>query len=307
MKRRTGYNKERRKSKVYTPIILLAPAFLLVVGVIIYPICNAIGLSFQYYKLTDYANRHFVGLENYISVWKNELFFTALGNTIKWVLITVIFQFIFGLILALILNTPFRGRGIIRSVTLMPWVTPGVVIALMWIWIYNGNYGILNKCLTAIGLINKNVPWLGLSETALYSQIVTLIWQGIPFFAIMLLAALQTIPTDLYEAADISGANIWQKFIYITLPELEPTIITTSMLRCIWVFNNVEVLYLMTGGGPGYSSMTVSLLAYMKAQKSLDFGYGSTIAIYGTLFMIVFMFIYLKFTKKVGRSDHETR
>ncbi len=294
--------KRRRKSDVYIPIILLAPAFLLVVGVILYPICYAVGLSFQYYKLTDYVNRHFVGLENYISVWSNETFLASLGNTVKWVGITVICQFLFGLVLALILNTPFRGRGVIRSITLMPWVTPGVVIALMWVWIYNGNFGILNKCLTSLGVLKENVPWLGSADTALYSQIATMVWQGIPFFAIMILAALQTISPDLYEAAEISGAGGWQKFIYITVPEIMPTIVTTCMLRIIWVFNNVEVLYLMTGGGPGHSSMTVSLVAYIRAQKSLDFGQGSTIAIYGTLFMILFMTIYLKLTRR-GDED----
>ena len=294
--------KRRRKSDIYVPIILLAPAFLLVVGVIVYPICYAVGLSFQYYKLTDIVNRHFVGLENYISVWSNETFLASLGNTVKWVGITVLCQFLFGLVLALILNTPFRGRGVIRSITLMPWVTPGVVIALMWVWIYNGNFGILNKCLTSIGILKENIPWLGSADTALYSQIATMIWQGIPFFAIMILAALQTISSDLYEAAEISGAGSWQKFIYITLPEIMPTIVTTCMLRIIGVFNNVEVLYLMTGGGPGHSSMTVSLVAYIRAQKSLDFGQGSTIAIYGTLFMILFMTIYLKLTRR-GDED----
>ena len=294
--------KRRRKSDIYVPIILLAPAFLLVVGVIVYPICYAVGLSFQYYKLTDIVNRHFVGLENYISVWSNETFLASLGNTVKWVGITVLCQFLFGLVLALILNTPFRRRGVIRSITLMPWVTPGVVIALMWVWIYNGNFGILNKCLTSIGILKENIPWLGSADTALYSQIATMIWQGIPFFAIMILAALQTISSDLYEAAEISGAGSWQKFIYITLPEIMPTIVTTCMLRIIWVFNNVEVLYLMTGGGPGHSSMTVSLVAYIRAQKSLDFGQGSTIAIYGTLFMILFMTIYLKLTRR-GDED----
>lgn len=290
--------RNKRNADIYIPMILLAPAFLLVVGVIIYPICHAVGLSFQYYKLTDIMNRRFVGLENYISVWKNQTFLASIGNTVKWVGITVFFQFILGLILALLLNVPFRGRGVVRSVTLMPWVTPGVVIALMWVWIYNGNFGILNKCMKTLGLISQNIPWLGSDKTALYSQIVTLIWQGIPFFAIMMLASLQTISQDLYESAEINGAGKWQKFIYITLPEIMPTIVTTCMLRIIWVFNNVEVLYLMTGGGPGHSSMTVSLVAYIKAQKSLDFGQGSTIAVYGTLFMIVFMTIYLKLTKR---------
>ena len=153
-------------------------------------------------------------------------------------------QFLFGLVLAMVLNVPFRGRGIIRSCYDVPWVTPGVVGALMWVWIYNGNFGVLNKCLTSLGIISKNIPWLGSSQTALYNQIVTMIWQGIPFFAIMMLAALQTISADLYEAADISETNSWQKFLYITLPELMPTIITTCMLRIIWVFNNVEYFIL---------------------------------------------------------------
>ncbi len=291
-------NKRRRKSDVYVPLILLAPALLLVVGVIIYPICHAVGLSFQYYKLTDFANRQFIGFQNYIDIWKNEAFIASLGNTVKWVVITVALQFLLGLGLAMILNIPFRGRGVIRSITLMPWVTPGVVIALMWVWIYNGNFGILNHCLISLGIIHQGVPWLGSGKTALYCQIVTMIWQGLPFFAIMILAALQIIPSDLYEAAEISGAGSWQKFIYITLPQIMPTIVTTCMLRIIWVFNNVEVLYLMTGGGPGHSSMTVSLIAYIRAQKSLDFGQGSTIAIYGTLFMILFMAVYLKLTRK---------
>lgn len=287
----------RKKSDRYVPLILLAPALLLVVGVIIYPICHAISLSFQYYKLTDFANRRFVGLQNYVAIWQNEAFIASLGNTVKWVVITVSFQLLLGLGLAMLLNTPFHGRGIVRSITLIPWVTPGVVIALMWVWIYNGNFGILNKCLISLGLLDQGIPWLGSDKTALYSQIVTMVWQGLPFFAIMILAALQVIPSDLYEAAEISGAGSWQKFIYITLPQIMPTIVTTCMLRIIWVFNNVEVLYLMTGGGPGHSSMTVSLIAYIRAQKSLDFGQGSTIAIYGTLFMIAFMAIYLKFTR----------
>ena len=143
MNRGKAAGKRCRKSDIYIPIILLMPAFLLVVGVIIYPICYAVGLSFQYYKLTDYVNRQFIGLENYISVWRNETFLASLGNTVKWVGITVACQFLFGLVLAMILNVPFRGRGIIRSITLMPWVTPGVVIALMWVWIYNGNFGVL--------------------------------------------------------------------------------------------------------------------------------------------------------------------
>lgn len=280
------------------PVILLAPAFILVVCVILYPICSAVFTSFQYYKLTDILNRKFIGLQNYIEVWHDEAFLASLTNTVRWVFITVLFQFVIGLCLALLLNRPFKGRGIFRSISLIPWVTPGVVIALMWTWIYNGNFGVLNDILLKLGLISTKVAWLANARTALNAQIVTMVWQGIPFFMIMLLASLQTVSADLYEAATIDGTTALQRFRYITWPHLLPTVITTCMLRVIWVFNNVEVLYLMTQGGPGYNSMTIALNAYIKAQKSLNFGYGSTIAVYGTLMMIVFMVLYMKITKK---------
>lgn len=287
-----------KSKKDFTPFIMLAPAFILVVCVIIYPIISAVLTSFQYYKLTDIANKHFVGLDNYINVWKDESFLAAFPNTARWVILTVFFQFVLGLSLALLLNRKMKGRGIFRSLSLIPWVTPGVVIALIWVWIYNGNFGVLNDILLRLGLIDDKIAWLSNKQTALNCQIVTMIWQGIPFFMVMLLASLQTVSADLYEAAIIDGTTAFQRFRYITWPHLLPTVLNTCMLRVIWVFNNVEVLYLMTQGGPGYNSMTISLNAYIKAQKSLNFGYGSTIAVYGTLMMILFMTVYTKITKR---------
>ncbi|WP_169009381.1 carbohydrate ABC transporter permease [Faecalispora jeddahensis] len=289
-----------RKKRDYTPYIILAPALLLICCIIIYPIFYAVFTSFQYYAMFDLANRRFVGLQNYIQVWHDDAFLASLPNTARWVIVTVSLQFLLGLILALILNQNFRFRGFLRSISLIPWVTPGVVIALMWMWMwmYNGNFGVLNDLLMRAGILGDKVAWLSNAHTALNAQILTMVWQGTPFFAIMILASLQSIPIDLYEAADVSGANVWQKFYYITWPHIFPTIVITSLLRIIWVFNNVEVLYLMTQGGPGYSSLTLSLNAYIEAQKSLNFGYGSTIAVYGTLIMILFMTFYLKFTRK---------
>jgi multiple sugar transport system permease protein len=289
-----------KKKKDYTPFIMLAPAFLLIICIIIYPIISAIFTSFQYYAMFDLARRRFIGLQNYIAVWKDAAFIASLGNTARWVIVTVSMQFILGLILALMLNQKFLFRGFLRSIALIPWITPGVVIALMWTWMYNGNFGVINDLLMRLSIIQTKVAWLSTSRTALNSQILTMIWQGIPFFAIMILASLQTVPNDLYEAAEVSGANTLQKFRYITWPHIIPTIIITCLLRIIWVANNVEVLYLMTQGGPGYNSLTLSLDAYIEAQKSLNFGYGSTIAVYGTIFMVIFMVFYLNFTKKQG-------
>lgn len=147
----------KKKRRNWTPFILLLPAFILVGGIIIYPIFNAVYTSFFYYNMTDFKNIHFVGLQNYIDVWKDEAFLASLGNTVKWVVITVIFQFVLGLLLAMLLNRTFHGRGLVRSICFIPWVTPSVVIALIWSWIYNGNFGILNVILHKLGLITENL------------------------------------------------------------------------------------------------------------------------------------------------------
>lgn len=292
-----------KKKFDWTPYLLLLPAFLLVVCIILYPICNAVYTSFFYYKMTDYKNIHFIGLENYRSVWQDAAFLASLGNTVRWVVITVSCQFLLGLALALLLNRPFRGRGLVRSVCFIPWVTPSVVIAMIWSWIYNGNFGILNLLLRALGLTGTNIAWLSNADTALYAEIATMVWQGLPFFTIMILASMQTVPVNLYEAAEVEGAGAWKKFSCITWPHILPTIITTILLRIIWVFNNVDVIYLMSGGGPGYSSMTLSLNAYIKAQKSLNFGYGSAIAVYGTIIILFFMSIYVRVTNKMKGEE----
>jgi multiple sugar transport system permease protein len=283
-----------KKKHDFTPLIMLAPATIIIVVIIVYPIINAVKMSFQYYVMSDYVNIHYVFFHNYIKAWKDPAFLISIGNSVRWILVTVTAQLLIGLVLALLLNQKFRGRSLVRTICLIPWLTPGVVIALMWSWIYNGNFGVLNDLLMRLGIISNNVAWLANAKTALNAQIVAMIWQGIPFFMLMLLAAMQTIPTDLYEVAEVSGANGWQKFRYVTFPFLVPTLLMTSLLRIIWVGGNVDVIYLMTGGGPGFSSMTLSVYSYIEAQKSMNFGYGSTLAVYGTLFMLVLMVFYVR-------------
>lgn len=285
----------RRKKKIdYTPALMLLPAAIIMCCVILYPIVNAIDMSFQYYVVSRWKDRGYIGLENYITALSDPAFKVAVLNSLKWVFIIVPSQLLVGLCLALLLNRKFKGCGFVRSLCMVPWVTSGVVIALMWSWIYNANFGVLNDVLKRMGLITKNVAWLADASTALNSEIIVMVWQGIPFFTVMLLASMQSIPVELYEAADVAGANNWQKFRYITLPFLVPTITITSLLRFIWVANNVDIIYQMTQGGPGYSSLTLSVYAYMEAQKSMDFGYASALAVYGTIFMIGLMFVYIK-------------
>jgi len=260
------------------PYLLIAPALITIIAVVFFPVINAILMSFQSYDLRRPSKIRFTGLENYFATAQDPLFWQALLKTIIWVAAGVGFQFVFGFMLALLLNRRFFGRGLIRSISLIPWVTPGVLIGLMWRWIFDGNYGVLNDLLMRLGLIHQNVPFLAQQSTAFPSVILTIIWQGIPFFALMLLAGLQGIPEELYDAADVDGANAFQRFFMITVPSLKNTIFVTTLLRIIWVANSVDVIFNLTEGGPAYSTQTLSVYVFNKGNV-LNLGYASTMAI----------------------------
>ena len=291
----------KKKKFQYQPFILLAPAILIVILIIGYPVVRAVVLSLYKYDLTNLQGVKFVGLQNYIDIFtKDPAVWPAFKNTVIWVSVTVISQLLLSLLLANILNKFFIGRGIVRSVVLIPWVTPCVLISLMWAWIFNGNYGVMNEILQKLHLINENVAWIAQPNTALWIQILAMIWQGIPFFTIMILAAMQSVPRELYESASVDGASRIKQYFYITIPGIASTIVSTVMIRLIWVFNNVDIIYTMTGGGPGYSSLTLSVYTYLQAQKSMKFGYGSAVAIIGAVFMSIVIFIYLRITREQG-------
>ena len=284
-----------KKRKWIWPYLLLAPALLIMISVVFVPICNAVIMSFKNYNLTRPNKMGFIGFDNYKKVFSDKLFWSSLGRTAVWVVFGVGFQFIFGFILALLLNKKFPGRGLARSLSLIPWVTPGVLIALMWSLIMDGNYGVLNDILKKLGIISENVAFLAQKQTSMPSVIVTIVWQGIPFFALMLLAGLQGIPGELYEAADIDGASGIQKLFYITLPSLKNTIMVTMMLRIIWVANSVDVIFNMTEGGPAYSTQTLSVYIY-KLASSLNMGYASALAIVLMLILLIVAIPYVKTT-----------
>lgn len=275
------------------PYLLIAPALIIVCAVVFIPAVNAVIMSFQSYDLRRPNSIGFVGLANYAAVLKDPLFWSSLGRTVQWVVFGVGFQFVFGFALALLLNKNFKGRGVVRAVSLIPWVTPGVLIGLMWRWIYDGNYGVLNDLLLKFGFIEDKIPFLAQQSTAFPSVILTIVWQGVPFFALMLLAGLQGIPGELYEAADIDGASYFQKLFRVTIPSLKNTIFVTTLLRIIWVANSVDVIFNMTEGGPAYSSQTLSVYIFNKG-NSLNLGYASTMSILMTLMLSIVAIPYLK-------------
>ncbi len=286
-----------KTNKNIWPYVLVAPAVLIIAGVVFVPILNAIVMSFQNYDLRRPQEIGFIGLMNYVNMFKDPLFWGALWRTILWVFFGVGFQFIFGFLLAILLNHKFEGRGLVRAVSMIPWVTPGVLIGLMWRWIYDGNFGVLNDILMKLHIINDNIPFLSLTSSSLPCVIVAIIWQGIPFFALMLLAALQVVPEELYEAAAMDGVNRIQRLFYVTIPSIKNSLYVTLLLRIIWVANSVDVIFNMTQGGPAYSTQTLSVYVYNKG-NALNLGYSSAMAIFLAILLSMVAIPYLSATFK---------
>jgi multiple sugar transport system permease protein len=281
------------------PYWLLSPAVLATLIVVFYPMLQA-GITSLYYEiLWKPKATHFIGIDNFIAIARDPVFWASLGRTALWIGITVPLQLALGFVTALLLNQQFRWRTLARSLILIPWALPSVVIGLMWSWIYHPQVGLLNDLLLRVGMLNSAIPWLADPDTALYSIIAALVWQGFPFFAIMILAGLQTIPANLYEAAAIDGATTWQQFVEITLPGLKSVLVTAVMLRIIWVANSMDVIYVMTGGGPGYATHTLPLYAFKRTYSSMDFGYGSALAVTFALLLLGFIVLYLR---RMGRE-----
>lgn len=280
--------------KKVLPYALLSPAVLVTLTIVFFPMIQAVWMSFHDYVLFRPKDISFVGLKNFIAAFKDEVFWISLRHTIVWIGITVPAQLFLGLCTALLLNQKFFWRPVARALIIIPWALPSVVIALMWVWIYDSNYGILNDLLLRANILKTAIPWLADPDTALYAIILTLTWQGFPFFAVMILAALQSIPANYYEAAAIDGASNFRQFWYITLPGISGVVFTAVLLRIIWVANSIDVIFVMTGGGPGYATYTLPLYAFIKARTGLDFGYGSAIAVLFAIMLLSVVAIYLR-------------
>jgi multiple sugar transport system permease protein len=293
----------KRKTDLF-PYALLTPALLVTILIIFFPILQTAIMSLFNYVIWKPKDNRFIGLGNYVQALRDEVFWISLKNTLYWIAGVIVLQLLLGFVTALLLNREFKWRGLARSLILIPWVTPSVITALMWRWMYDGNNGVINDLLVRIGVLNSYFPWLANSTTALPAIMVALMWQGFPFFAIMILAGLQAIPRTLYEAAEVDGATRLQMFGRITLPMLTPILFTSLLLRIIWVANSMDVIFVMTGGGPGYATHTLPVFAFIRAYKALDFGYASTIAIFLTLLLIA---IVAGYVIRVLRSQEALR
>ena len=282
-------------------VALIAPTVLIFSAVIAYPLLSAIYLSlFSIYTPT--LQGHWVGIANYGSLLAEAAFWRSLGVTLVWTVGTLSLQIVAGVLIALLLHQNILFRSLARSLILFPYFVSTVVAVLVWRWLFNDLYGILNHLLVASGLVDMPVDWLGQMPNAMISVILVGTWKYFPFVVIAVLARLQSIPEHLYEAATIDGANAWARFWDVTLPELRGVLLVVLLLRTIWDFKEFDLIYLLTGGGPLTSTLTLPLLVYKQSFGLNEMGKASAYAVAMMLVMLVFMTIYLRRARRGGEQ-----
>ncbi|WP_042461638.1 carbohydrate ABC transporter permease [Neobacillus dielmonensis] len=281
-----------------TPYLFILPSLILIIGFLFYPIGTVFYYSLQNYDIAAPFYNGFAGLDNFKTIFtEDKMFLPSLLNSLKWVVSEVGLQLVFGMIVALLLNQTFKLRGLVRAIAFIPWAISGVLASSMWSLIFNEHMGVLNDLLLKLGLVNEPQAFLAGTTTAFTAVILAEMWRGIPFFAITLLASLQSIPTELYEASKVDGASRWKTFIYVILPQLKNTIVLTTLLRVVWEFNNVDLLFNLTGGGPAHSTTTLTMYIADLAVHGSNFGYGSALTVVSFGILLIFAMIYLKLSR----------
>jgi multiple sugar transport system permease protein len=291
-----------RMRKLLVGYSYLVPAALCMVATVVVPIGLAIKMSLYNDILYKPQAYRFIGLGNYLRLAEDPVFWLSLWNSVVWVFGSVVLQFVAGFAAALLLQQAFRGRALVRTLTLLPWIIPGVVVGLIWEWLYQPNYGVINDLLMKAGWMQDRVAWLSSPDLAMGAVVFTNVWRGIPFFAIMLLAGLQAIPDELYEAAHVDGAGVVSRFWHITLPLLRPIIVVATATRIIWTFNYADLIFVMTGGGPANATQITSTYTLMQAYSNLDFGYAGALSVVLLLVMLAFTAAYLRITRGVEEA-----
>jgi len=283
-----------RLSEAASGYLFVAPALLIVALLALVPILTAMWLSL-YRHLPIFGITEFVGLRNYLALWSDQRFWSACATTLYFTGVSVGAELLLGLGIALLLDQPWNAAGKeqteaerwLRVVMLIPWTVPTVVSARMWEWLYQTDYGLLNHLLMTAGVIEGPVNWLGHPYWALHAAIAMDVWKATPFAALLLLAGLKAIPPDLYRAARVDGASRWSIFRHITLPLLLPVMLVVLAFRTMDAFRVFDAVYVLTGGGPGNSTETLSIYTYDVLFQTLRFGYGSALA--SVIFAMILM------------------
>ena len=275
------------------PYFFIGPALLALVALVVYPLLYGVYISF--FKTTLANKWDFVGLKNYISVFSDGVFVKQLGVTLKFTAIVVLAHFIIGIFLAMLLNQSRPGITFFRTILVLPWLMPEVVIALIFKLIMNPLYGLLNYGMQLLGLSEGGVSWLGDTKYAFISVVLVCIWKGYPLVMVNALAALQSVSTDIYEAAKVDGANKIQTFFRIILPSIKPVLATTLILDTVWWFKHYTIVYLMTKGGPGSDTSIVSIEIYKQAFDYFNFGKAASMSVVVFFVCLIISKLYRRF------------
>jgi multiple sugar transport system permease protein len=278
----------------------LAPAVVFVTGIVLVPILTTTWLSFRR-QMPIFGISSFIGLENYHYLLRDERFWNAVKNTTYFVVVSVSLEMLLGLCCALLLQRRFPGRGLARALVLVPWAVPNVVAARFWEWILNSDYGVLNY------LLGMKINWLGSPFWAMQAAVLADVWKTTPFAVLLLLAGLQVIPPDLYQAARIDGANSWQLFRHVTLPLLKPVILLVLLFRTMDAARVFDLIYVLTGGGPANRTETLVVYAYKSLYRMLEFGYGSALSVATFLFILGLSLVYLVTLRRARQLQAEGR
>ncbi|MCL4515077.1 MAG: sugar ABC transporter permease [Firmicutes bacterium] len=278
------------------PYGLLAPALVVVTGLMLYPLLNTVWLSFYKYSLLDILSQEktWIWFGNYLAIFKDPFFWQVLGNTALFTAACVIVTMLAGFAVAMLLNVKFPGRAVLGVAVLLPWVIPRVAASIVWKWIFNDQYGILNYFLVLLGFDQfKEFSWLTTQMRAFTSILIVVVWQSFPFVAFSLLAGFQSISSEIYEAAEVDGASWWQKLTGITLPLLKNLLLILFILETVWDFKIFDQVYVMTEGGPAQSTYIMGIYAWMEAFGNMMMGKASAIAVimFAILALVTWLYI----------------
>ncbi|MDI6696936.1 MAG: sugar ABC transporter permease [Anaerolineales bacterium] len=273
---------------------LILPSLIIILGISLQPILSTLYFSLFEASRGINAPQTFIGLGNYVTLLTDAVFWAAIGRTLYFTLVSVGLELVLGLAIAQLIHTRPPGWRFLRTSLIIPWAVPTIVNGTMWRWIYNADYGALNGLLLQLGLINKYIPWLTKPELAMNLVILADIWHSVPFIALILQAALATLPADLEEAAAVDGANALQRFLLIRLPLLRPAILVALVIRTVEAFRVFDIIYVITNGGPAFSTVTISYLTYLETFSFGHIGRGSALSFLISLFTLVMAFVYIR-------------
>lgn len=275
-------------------IIFIVPFVLTAAIFMVYPIAEAIRLSFVNYNPLRPDNSFYVGFANFQYVFSDPLFWSSMWQATIWTLLSTLFQTIFGVGIALLLHRTLYGMAFFRGLLLFPYIVPTVVIALIWRWIFNPEIGVVNYALQTTGIISEPIYWLSTPTMAMASTIMLNVWKYTPFVVICVLARLQTVPLELYDAAKVDGAGMIRRFFDVTLPQLREVLIVVIVFRTIWTFNKFEEIYLLTKGGPGTSTFNLAIYSFEQSMASLKLGVGAAAGVVMMVMLLAGSVVYLR-------------